>query len=236
MPTIENLLQEKRRYGLELSVNEQEKKLLKSGMPIQYIMGFIEFSNTKILLNKNVLIPRYETEELVWIILNKFIQNNSNFSVLDLCCGSGFIGLSIKKNANNIKLTMADIDTNAIEQTKENLKVNNIDANDVEIVQSDLFTNVKGKFDLIICNPPYLDKDVLLENNKQLLFEPQHALYAPEKGFYFYRKILKEYKKYLKDNGKLIFEINPLHEDIWKNIEGVSMIKDINNKYRFVIV
>lgn len=86
---------------------------------------------------------------------------------------------------------MADIDKNAIEQTKENLKVNNIDPNDVEIIQSDLFTNVKGKYDLIICNPPYLDQDVLLESHDQLLFEPQHAIiYRRKKVFIFTAKYL----------------------------------------------
>ncbi|WP_029608519.1 peptide chain release factor N(5)-glutamine methyltransferase [Mycoplasma simbae] len=236
MPTVEELIQEKRRYGLDLTVSEDELNKLKQGMPIQYIMGYVEFLNTRINLNHKVLIPRYETEEMVDLILNKYAQNNTNFSVLDLCCGSGFIGLALKKNMPNIQVTLSDIDPEALQQTRENALINFGNADVVKIIQSDLFANIDQKFDLIVTNPPYLDEDILLPNDKDLMFEPQHALYASEQGWYFYRKILEQYKDFLKPGGKIIFEINPLHFEKWNEVEGATILEDINRKKRFVIV
>ncbi|TQC54031.1 peptide chain release factor N(5)-glutamine methyltransferase [Mycoplasmopsis mucosicanis] len=236
MPTKEELLQEKKRYGLPLTISFEEEKKLDLGMPIQQIMGFVEFLNTRINLNHKVLIPRYETEELVDYVLKNFIKNDANFDILDLCCGSGFIGLSIKKNAPKVNVSLSDIDPEAISQTRENALINFNSLKDIEIYQSDLFSNILGKFDLIISNPPYLDENIILDNHSSLLFEPQHALYAGDGGLYFYKKILAEYKKFLKPGGKLIFEINPLHIEFWRQIPGASILKDINKKDRFVIV
>ncbi|BAP00842.1 methyltransferase HemK family [Mycoplasmopsis californica HAZ160_1] len=236
MPTIEELIQEKKRYGLEPTVSADEIELLKNNMPIQYIMGYVEFLNTRINLEHKVLIPRYETEEMVDLVLKKYIPKASDFKVLDLCCGSGFIGLAIKKNAPWVSVTLSDIDTEAITQTRKNSIVNFGSDECVKIIKSNLFNSITGKFDLIISNPPYLDDKVILKNNNSLIHEPQHALYAPNKGWYYYDLILSQYKKYLKPNGKLILEINPLHSDKWEQIREAKIIKDINGKNRFVIV
>ncbi|QBF34373.1 peptide chain release factor N(5)-glutamine methyltransferase [Mycoplasmopsis phocirhinis] len=236
MPTIDDLILEKKRYGLEPTVSIEEKNKLEQGIPIQYIMGYVEFLNTRINLNHKVLIPRYETEEMVYMIIEKYSQISKNIDVLDLCCGSGFIGLAIKKNLKNVNVTLSDIDQRAIEQTKENAQLNFNNHSNIKIVQSDLFEKINTKFDLIVSNPPYLDEDIVLQNQKNLNFEPQHALFAKNQGWYFYDKILNQYKNYLKPNGKLILEINPLHIEKWKTIQNAQIINDINNKPRFVII
>ncbi|UUD35386.1 peptide chain release factor N(5)-glutamine methyltransferase [Mycoplasmopsis caviae] len=230
----EALILEKKRYGLEPKISEQEYELLKQNYPIQLIMGYVEYLNTRINLRRKVLIPRYETEELVDIFLKEFAKENQE--ILDLCCGSGFIGLAIKKNLPSARVSLVDISEEAIKQTIENSIVNFGFNHDLKIYQSDLFTTVKEKFDIIISNPPYLDiKDQSIDL-VALGFEPESALFAPQEGWYFYDKILKQYKNYLKKKGWLILEINPQHIDKWKQIEGAIIRKDINGKYRFVFI
>ncbi|RMX34714.1 peptide chain release factor N(5)-glutamine methyltransferase [Mycoplasmopsis fermentans] len=234
MNNEETLILEKKRYGLEPKITEKECKLLRQNYPIQLIMGYVEYLNTRINLREQVLIPRYETEEMVDIYLKEFAAENQE--VLDLCCGSGFIGLAIKKNLRSAKVTLVDISDEAIKQTIENSIVNFGFNHDLKIYQSDLFTNVKGRFDVIISNPPYLNCNDKSLDWKALSFEPKIALCAPEDGWYFYDKILKKYKNYLKKNGWLIMEINPQHIEKWKQIKGAQIKKDINGKYRFVFI
>ncbi|WP_029905396.1 peptide chain release factor N(5)-glutamine methyltransferase [Mycoplasmopsis opalescens] len=234
MANKEDLIREKRRYGLSQTIGENELKLLESGMPVQKIIGYVEFLNTKILLNHNVLIPRYETEELVDLVLRNYIKDNSK--VLDLCCGSGFIGIALAKNNPSLEVTFSDISEEAIQQTKENIRENLINENKIKIIQNDLFTGLNEKYDLIICNPPYVDENELDIDFRSLSFEPYNAIFAPDNGWYFYNKILQEYRKHLNPGGKLILEINPQHIEKWQNIKNAKIIKDINKKYRFVVI
>ncbi|QKT05706.1 peptide chain release factor N(5)-glutamine methyltransferase [Mycoplasma sp. OR1901] len=233
MPTREDLLLEKRRYGLKEEISSFELEQLNSGMPVQKIMGYIEMANIKIDLRHNVLIPRYETEELIYLANHEILKNNFN-SVLDLCSGSGFIGLGIKKRHPNTFVTLADISKEAIQSEQLNSKINNLE---VTIVQSDLFESIQGKFDIIVSNPPYIGENEILSNSV-LNFEPHNALFADDNGLYFYKKIIEQAPKYLNENGMLIFEINPLHIDYWNSIKNnfklLEISKDISNKNRFV--
>lgn len=231
MPTIEDLLLEKRRYGLEEIVTDKEKEMLHNNMPIQKIIGYIESDNVTIYLNRKVLIPRYETMEMVDFIKNNFIQND--MKILDLCCGSGYIALALKKFNRTLQVYASDISREAVISTNENALKNNLKIN---VIQSDLFKNLKGhKFDLIISNPPYLDYGDKLDKSV-LDYEPHDALFAKDHGWYFYEKILKNYKNFMKKEGILIFEINPIHSKIWQKMANIKIIKDINNKDRFVII
>ncbi|WP_406618117.1 peptide chain release factor N(5)-glutamine methyltransferase [Mycoplasmopsis lipophila] len=231
MATKDELLLEKRRYGLEETISPEELEKLSLGYPIQKIMGYIESDNIKIKLDRKVLIPRYETMELVDIIKNNYLKNN--IKVLDICCGSGYIGLALKKHNPSIEVYASDIDEESILSTQENAILNNLKIN---IYKSDLFEKIpKIKFDLIISNPPYLDKSDILDKSV-LNFEPHNALFAKENGFFFYKKILQKYSNFLKKNGYIFFEINPIHSEIWKKIKNAQILKDINNKNRFVII
>ncbi|WP_338822715.1 peptide chain release factor N(5)-glutamine methyltransferase [Mycoplasmopsis felifaucium] len=234
MPTKEDLILEKRRYGLPEIVSEEEQEMLNNNWPVQYIMGYIEYANVHINLNHKVLIPRYETEELIYLIVQNYLK--TGMKVLDLCCGSGFIGIGLKKNFPDIQLTMSDIDPEAIEQTKENVLINFKDNKDIKILHSDLFDRVFEKFDLIVSNPPYVSFNDIDASSDSLKHEPQHAIYAPENGWYFYEKILNEAPKYLNENGLLIFEINPKHIEKWRQINNCFIFKDICGKDRFAVI
>lgn len=220
---INELKRQKRIHGLSEEITEVELKQLNLGVPIQKIIGFIEFDDVKINVNRNVLIPRYETEEVMRKSLN-FIDKNSR--VLDLCCGSGYIGLSIKKK-KNCEIVLSDIDDESIIQTQENAKMNNLD---VQIIKSDMFENIKGKFDLIISNPPYIPSSSNVVDSV-LRHEPSHALFAGVDGNDFYKIIIKEAPKFLKKSGVIILEISEDNVDYLLD-NKFHIEKDINQKPR----
>lgn len=226
----EILLLEKRRYNLKETISFREKYKLWRDYPIQKIIGYIEMANVKIKVNKKVLIPRYETEELILLAIKLIKENGKYHNILDLCCGSGFIGIALKKAFPSLNILQSDISNAAIKQTLINLKINNL-KNDV--IKSNMFHNIYQKFDVIISNPPYL-----LENDKKnmtksvLKYEPQKALFAQEEGMFFYYQIEKNLSKYLNKNGLIILEINPVNYK-WFIDNKYHVINDINNKKRF---
>jgi len=178
---------------------------LKNGEPPQYIVGDVNFYGNIIKVNKNVLIPRRETEELVEKtseLINKYFINE-NINILDIGTGSGCIPITLKKLFPNTNIDAIDISDKALEVAVGNAKVNNTKIN---FFQSDIFSNVKDKYNIIISNPPYIREDEpimdIVKNN-----EPHLALYAKDKGLYFYKEILKDATKYLKDKFIIAFEI-----------------------------
>ncbi|WP_117275394.1 peptide chain release factor N(5)-glutamine methyltransferase [Mycoplasmopsis edwardii] len=233
MPTKEDLLLEKRRYGLPQTISFFEEKQLEKGTPVQKIIGYIEMQDVVIDVTHNVLIPRYETEELI-IKVNNDNKGKTNLKVLDLCTGSGFIGLALKKANPTWDIYMSDISNEAITQANINAKKNDLD---VKVIQSDLFKKINvNDFDVIVSNPPYISYDEKLSSSV-LDFEPHNALFADDQGLYFYKEIIKQAKSKLKENGSLYFEINPFHIDWWilqKEKYNIEILKDINNKDRIV--
>ncbi|WP_322900323.1 peptide chain release factor N(5)-glutamine methyltransferase [Mycoplasmopsis felis] len=233
MHNKETLLLEKRRYGLPQTVSTQEQEWLDKSMPVQKIIGYIEMANVIIDISQNVLIPRYETEELIYEIFNNY-PKEANLKIFDLCTGSGFIGLALKKHFINSEVTMSDISNDSIIQSRINKLKNNLS---VKIIQSDLFENINDTYDFIVCNPPYISFNEKLDKSV-IDFEPYNALFAENDGLYFYEKIIKEAKQYLTKEGKIFFEINPKHINWWnqqKNNYEIKIIKDINKKDRIVI-
>ncbi|AXE60733.1 protoporphyrinogen oxidase [[Mycoplasma] phocae] len=223
------LLHEKIRYDLPLTISKKEKKLLKKNVPCQKIIGYQIMQNVHIDLRYKVLIPRYETEELILFSYN-FI--NQNTKILDLGCGSGFIGIAIAKNKNTNNITMVDISRQSIKQSKYNAKINNVNP---KIVRSNWFKKIYEKFDLIICNPPYLNKKSKF--SKSLRHEPKRALFAKNEGLKEYQFICKNAIKYLNYKGMLIFEIDP-YVSVWfkSNFPHAKIVKDINQKERIVVL
>ena len=188
-------------------------KRLENGEPVQYIVGDVNFYGNIIKVNKNVLIPRPETEELVEKTqeLIKDIFPNQDIDILDIGTGSGCIPITLKKLFPNSNVSACDISAQALEVAKDNAISNKVD---IKYIESDVFTNIKDKYDVIISNPPYIkyDEEIMdiVKNN-----EPHLALYADDNGLYFYKKIIKESKEYLKDKFIMAFEIGETQaEDI----------------------
>ena len=215
-------------------------ELLKEGVSPQYIVGNVCFYGNIIKVNSNVLIPRFETELLVektiWYI--KKIFNNRDISIIDIGTGSGCIGITLNKELGS-KVLGVDISNEAIEIARGNA-INN--ETKVEFVVSDVFSNVNGKFDVVVSNPPYIryDEEIedIVKNN-----EPHLALYAGDNGLYFYDKILRECGAYLNSKFLIAFEIGFEQGDAIKNLAykyleniNVSVEKDYSGRDRFVFI
>ena len=182
----------------------------KKHIPLQHITGVQDFYGLTFNVNENVLIPRQDTEVLVeevLTVINKKL-NKKELSVLDMCTGSGCIILSTLKYADENVLcrgTGADISLKALEVAKGNSLKLGIEA---DFIQSDLFENICGKWDIIVSNPPYIRSDVIPTLSKEVKdHDPMLALDGMEDGLYFYRKIVDKSVDHIKDGGWLMFEI-----------------------------
>lgn len=218
------------------------EEYLKNDRPIQYILGYTYFYKRKFIVNKNVLIPRFETEELVYHALKIIKENNYN-RIVDIGSGSGNINITLKLENENLNIVGLDISKDALNVSKENSL--NLKA-DVSYYESDLLSYLIDnniKVDLIISNPPYIDindneVDEIVRNN-----EPSLALFASDNGLYNYKRIIDDSKKVLNKNGSILFEIGYTQGDILKeyalnkyqNID-VKIIKDIDKKDRILFI
>ena len=176
--------------------------------PCQYITGSQEFMGYKFYTSEGVLIPRPETELLVEKTL-AVSEDMPDVSLLDVCCGSGCIGISYalerRAKGKSCKVTLLDISDDAIALSKKNSRLNDIDC---DIVQSDLFENIEEKYGIIVSNPPYIkSEDILTLMDDVRMYEPVLALDGGEDGLIFYKKIITKAGDYLDYGGYLLFEI-----------------------------
>ena len=217
---------------------EDAIKRLNNCEPVQYIVGNIDFYGNTIKVNKNVLIPRFETEELVSKTI-KYIKKylNEYINVVDLGTGSGCIAITLKHELSNINMDAVDISFDALEVAKENAKDLNIN-----FYQGDFLKPLNKKYDCIISNPPYIayDEEIMdiVENN-----EPHTALYADNKGLKCYEEILSNINNYLNDKSIIAFEIGCTQGIDVKNLalkylpnSEVLIEKDLQDKDRFVFI
>ena len=182
---------------------EEGLKQLKKGLPVQYIVGNVNFYGYEFKVNKNVLIPRFETELLVQKTIDYINEYfNKKVKILDIGTGSGVIAITLAKKLNS-SVSASDISKEALLVAKENAKNNGVDIN---FIHSNLFDNINDKYDVIISNPPYISYDEEIEE-KVKNNEPHLALYAKNKGLYFYEEILKQARNYLNEKNILAFEI-----------------------------
>ena len=220
---------------------EDSLEALREKKPIQYVIGNVNFYGSRFIVNKNVLIPRFETEELVEQVVEyskKF--NKDKLRVLDLGCGSGAIGLTIKKLIKDSEVTLVDISKEALEVAKQNAVNLGLD---VTFVESDWFSNLEiTKYDIIVSNPPYIKNDEQVEeivkNN-----EPALALYGGQDGLDCYKKILSSIKPYLNDEYLIAFEIGESQKEEITNLvinclptAIVNCKKDLFGRNRMIFV
>ncbi len=208
------------------------------GKPLQYILGKQYFMGLEFIVNENVLIPRADTEILVYEAI-KELENIKKPKVLDMCTGSGCIAISLAKNVKNAEIFAVDISSEAIDVARENSKIN---GTDVKFIKSDLFESIiDTQFDMIVSNPPYISKEEMGKLEKDVLNEPHLALYGGEDGLDFYRNISEKAVNYLKTSGFLIFEIGYLQGEGVKNIlaelkyKNIKTVKDYSGNNRVII-
>lgn len=236
------------RMSEQMSKENEEKyfslieKHIKEDVPLSHLVGFEYFYDRKFKVTKDVLSPRMETEELIYKVIEYVKANNkNNLKILDLCTGSGIIAITLKKELDQILIDVvaSDISEEAIEVAKENAQSHDTD---VRFIQSDIFNNIDDKFDIIVSNPPYIDrKDEVTMKENVLNYDPHLALFAEEEGMYFYRKIIEQAKDYLKENGVMFFEIGYDQKDkiiklSKKNGYLAQVYKDINNRDRMAFL
>ena len=233
-----NNLEYLRKY-IEPSKLEEGLKRLKNGEPVQYIIGNVEFYGYKFNVNKNVLIPRFETEELVEKTI-KYIKKyfNKKIDIIDLGTGSGCIAITLKKEVD-CNIDALDISVDALEVAHENAKINNAEIN---FINDDMLNPLNKKYDVIISNPPYISYDEeimdIVKNN-----EPELALYAKNNGLYYYEEIIKNANKYLKEKNILAFEIGYKEGEYLKEYSKkyfkdaiIKVEKDLSGKDRFLFI
>ena len=228
--------------NIEVSDNNVESYLnkindIKNGMPIQYITNKQEFMKLNFYVDKNVLIPQPDTEILVEKAIEICNNHGNDIKILDLCTGSGAIGISIAKNIKNANVYATDIKNTVIDIAKQNAKQNNVD--NIEFIVSDMFENIQEKdFDIIVSNPPYIETDVIKTLPTEVRNEPIIALDGGKDGLKFYKIILSEYKKYLKKDGYLLLEIGYNQaKSVGELINlNYSIIEDLAGNDRVIII
>lgn len=235
--------------GIMLDYNEQIKasmmldKLYKKNIPMAYIIGKISFYNENYIVNNDVLIPRVDSEILVEKAIEYIDKENLN-TMLDMCTGTGCLGISISKNSNIKHTTLVDISNKALKIASKNVTLNEIN-DKCSVCNSDLFSNFKKsgiKYDIIVSNPPYIPTKDINNLDESVKKEPIIALDGGKDGMDFYRKILKQALNYLNNNAVLIFEIGYDELEKFKKIINryteykiVESLKDYGGNDRVVI-
>ncbi|RJP29755.1 MAG: peptide chain release factor N(5)-glutamine methyltransferase [Candidatus Omnitrophota bacterium] len=217
-----------------------------NGEPLQYILGKTEFMGFEFKVNRSVLIPRPETEimveECIGIIRN--ISAKGKASVLDIGTGSGCIAVSLAKLCpKTLSIDAVDISGGALSVAADNAHRNGV-AGRINFIKSDLFKelNPRKKYDLIVSNPPYVERGMIGRLEKEIHFEPRLALDGGDSGLDFYKAIISDAPSFMKENGFIVFEAGLGQAERIKNIfykndkfEIIGKVKDYNDIERVII-
>jgi len=218
-----------------------------SGMPIAYILGYKYFYGLKFKVNRNVLIPRPESEWLVDTAkkitrknISKKLQSLKKFKILDVGTGSGCIAISIAQNiaSKKVHIYASDISMKALTVAEHNARAHKVN---VQFSQSDLFINVKGKFDIIIANLPYVPLNDYKKFYANLKYEPQSALTDGGDDFVILKEFVAQARNHITENGTILLEIDPkamkelkpLIKSVFKG-HKIKNIKDLQGLHRFI--
>ena len=224
----------------KVNIYKKEVLVLEEGKPLQYVLGYVNFYGNKFIVDERCLIPRFETEELVENTVNYVKEYFTEpVDIIDLGTGSGIIGLTLEKKLSTNSVDLIDISKEALEVTKINKENLNSNAN---LIESDFFSNINKKYDVIISNPPYIKDNEEIEdivrNN-----EPHLALYAGSEGLDCYEKILKDVSNHMKDKCLIAFEIgytqaSDITNLVYKYLSNVrvEVKKDLSDKDRMLFI
>lgn len=214
------------------------------GEPLAYVLGEWEFFGLKLYVNKHTLIPRDDTCAVASLAINQGIFLDKDPRILDLCCGTGCIGLAVASRVKDARVTLADISKEALAIAKKNITLNKLSGR-VSCVQADALAEPSaflGKFDMIVSNPPYITGAEMKELPDSVKdYEPHLALYGGEDGLDFYRSIARLYRAALKPGGYLCFEFGEDQgDDICEILKSngytiLERVKDYNDTERAVL-
>lgn len=214
--------------------------LLSKGYPRDYIIGYVDFLNCHIDLSYQPLIPRVETEywlEKILPLINQHFKNTKSIKTLDIFAGSGCIGIAVAKNIKKATVDFSDIDQNNIKQIKKNITINKV-KNFKKVTISDIFSNISGKYDLILANPPY----VPLSNTIKAPFEPPKAIVAGKYGLDIIEPFIAQIKSFLNKGGLFAIEHHPNQVPKIKTMlkkhgfKDFEFFQDQYNRPRYVVV
>lgn len=211
-------------FQLNKEVEEKFVKIInkrRENYPLEYILNSADFYKRDFYVDERCLIPRWDTENLIEAVKEKY-KNISNPKILEIGPGSGAISITLALELKNAFITGADISKDALKVCNINLNKYQID--NVEFIYSNLFENIKDKYDIIISNPPYIKSEEMNSLQEEVKKEPVLALDGGVDGLDFYKTISEESRDYLKKDGFLIFEIG---HDQYDKVKEIL----INNKY-----
>lgn len=191
------------------------RRRIEERLPVPYLTQRTLYGGYEFYIDERALIPRSPIAELIDRGLAPYWQGDDPERILDLCCGSGCIGILAKYHYPDAEVVLADIDEQALAVAAINLQRAAMEDDGVEIVQSDIFTAVTGTFDWILCNPPYVEAEEMTTIAAEYCHEPRQALVSGADGLDLTRRILSQAAHYLNDNGVLILEVGMS----WQNLE-----------------
>lgn len=212
------------------------------GMPVAYITGVKEFMSLRFAVRPGVLIPRPDTETIVERAILNCKRHAGVIRVADVGCGSGAIGISIAKYAENSIVTMIDISDDAVSMSKENARMNGVHDR-VNIIKGDLLTPVMGEFfDMVVSNPPYISTSVINTLSREVKdYEPLISLDGGDDGLKYYRVLAAQAKDCVDKGGSIILEIGyDEAEEVCailsaNNFTDLEVIKDLGNNDRCIV-
>jgi len=214
--------------GVRSISNDNSDKMIKiatkvsTGFPLEYALGVTSFLGIDIRVTPDVLIPRPDTETLV--LEAEKIINGRALKLIDVCTGSGCIAIALKKRNQKCEVTATDISPDCLKIAKENAAFNNTDIN---FLQADLTNNIKGKFDILTCNPPYIPTKEISLLEKEISYEPISALDGGEDGLQYYRRLSLSITDVLSEDGFAIIEVD------CPKIETAKKLEKIFENYSF---
>lgn len=245
--TKEHFMRDRHLYVPDDTYENAVERLLErriAGEPMAYILGEWDFYGLPVNVNHHVLIPRVDTEVLVDAVRDMFKDNYGGLRVLDMCAGSGCVGLAIAANLPFCRVLLADKSQEALKICRANTMKNNLtrSVTSIELDALEAPPMLLGLFDIIVCNPPYITTDELRELDPSVReFEPAMALDGGPDGLKFYRSISSEWKSVLKDNGYMAFECGQGQADEVRRIlqqngfTDIKIYKDSLNIDRVII-